>query len=261
MQVKLARHVDASIAYLSQGGAKILPLRRGDRLVVDMSPATVRAGGTDPREIEKLLERGVQVFTRRNLHAKLLVSNNSVICGSANISKNSQNVLDEAAVWTNEPAVIQRARTFIDRLCTEPVRPEYLKECKQIYRPPRFHGQRSDTARPQRRVRHAKLWIVNLYESSIPDTEIKRYEQGEAKAAKLVKVTTRSATDSFTWRSKPKMADELELGDWLIRVITSKDKSIIVKGGVKVTRRGGGKGDQIYLLERACFLCFGAAGA
>jgi hypothetical protein len=34
-----------------------------------------------------------------------------------------------------------------------------------------------------------------------------------------------------------------------------------VKGGVKVTRRGGGKGDQIYLLERACFLCFGAAGA
>jgi hypothetical protein len=192
-----------------------------------MSAATVRAGGTDPREIEKLLERGVHVFIRRNLHAKLIVSNNSVICGSANISKNSQNVLDEAAVWTNEPAVIQRARTFIDRLCIEPIRPEYLKECKRIYRPPQFHGQKSDTARLQKRVRHARLWIVNLYESSIPDAEIKRYEQGEAKAAKLVKATAGSATDSFNWHSRPKM-EELEVGDWLIQAITYKDKSIMV---------------------------------
>src|SRR3990167_4333385 len=78
-RVKDARHVDAAIAFFGQGGAKLLPLRRGDRLVVDMSPATVRAGGTDPREVEKLMRRGVRAFTRRNLHAKVVVADASGI--------------------------------------------------------------------------------------------------------------------------------------------------------------------------------------
>ena len=52
--IKTSRHVDAAIAYFGQGGAKLLPLRRGDRLIVDMSPATVRAGGTDPVDYPQL---------------------------------------------------------------------------------------------------------------------------------------------------------------------------------------------------------------
>jgi hypothetical protein len=46
-RIKAARHVEAAIAYLDQGGAKLLHLQPGDRLVVDMSPGTVRAGGTE----------------------------------------------------------------------------------------------------------------------------------------------------------------------------------------------------------------------
>ncbi len=65
-KVKAARHVDAAIAYFGHGGARLLPLQRGHRLIVDLSLATVRAGGSDPREIEKLMRRGVLVFTRRN---------------------------------------------------------------------------------------------------------------------------------------------------------------------------------------------------
>ena len=73
-RIKAASHVDAAIAYFGQGGARLLSLRKGDRLVVDMSPPIVRAGGTDPREIEKLILRGVEAFTRRNLHAKVVVA-------------------------------------------------------------------------------------------------------------------------------------------------------------------------------------------
>ena len=103
-RIKAARHVDAAIAYFGQGGAKLLPLGKGDRLVVDMSSPTVRAGGTDPREIEKLIRRRVDVFTRRNLHAKVVVADRCVITGSANVSKHSQEVLDEAAILTEEQA-------------------------------------------------------------------------------------------------------------------------------------------------------------
>jgi phosphatidylserine/phosphatidylglycerophosphate/cardiolipin synthase-like enzyme len=143
-RIKAAGRVDAAIAYFGQGGAKILPLRSGHRLVVDMSPRTVRAGGTDPREVEKLIQRGVQAFTRRNLHAKIVVADKSVISGSANVSRQSQQTLDEAAILTTDPSAVRRAQEFIDRICTEPIRPEYLEKCKTIYRPPRFAGQRSD---------------------------------------------------------------------------------------------------------------------
>jgi phosphatidylserine/phosphatidylglycerophosphate/cardiolipin synthase-like enzyme len=98
-----------------------------------MSPATVRAGATDPKEIEKFIIKGVRVFTRRSLHAKLVLADGSVKAGSANISRHSEHVLDEAAILTTEPAAIRRATEFIDRLCTEPVRPEYLKRCKTMY--------------------------------------------------------------------------------------------------------------------------------
>jgi hypothetical protein len=227
-RIKAASHVDAAIAYFGQGGAKLLALRSGHRLVVDMSPPTVRAGGTDPREVEKLIRRGVQAFTRRNLHAKIVIADNSVISGSANVSRQSQQVLDEAAIFTTDQSAVRRAREFIDRLCTEPVRPEYLEECKRIYKPPRFNGQRASGKDRQQRAKHAKLWLVNIGEYSVPESETERYEEGEAKAEKLVKDESRSRTDSFHWRFKPKMASELELGDWIIQVVRYKDKSIVV---------------------------------
>jgi hypothetical protein len=227
-RIKSASHVDAAIAYFGQGGAKLLPLRTGHRLVVDMSPATVRAGGTDPREVEKLIRRGVEAFTRRNLHAKIVVADKSVISGSANVSKHSQQVLDEAAILTTEASAIRRAREFISRICTEPIRPEYLEECKRIYNPPRFAGQRARSKGQQQRAKHAKLWLVNLREYSVPESERERYEEGEAHAKKLVRDENRFTTDSFHWPSKPKMASELELGDWILEAITYKDKSIVI---------------------------------
>lgn len=54
----------AAIAYVGMHGANLLPLKRGDTLLVDMSLGTVKRGGTDPKAIRTLMRRGVQVFTR-----------------------------------------------------------------------------------------------------------------------------------------------------------------------------------------------------
>jgi len=227
-RVKDASHVDAAIAYFGQGGAMRLPLRRGNRLVVDMSEATVRAGGTDPSEVEKLMLRGVKAFTRRNLHAKIIVADEWVIAGSANISKHSEEVLDEAAILTNGQSAVRRALEFIDLLCTEPIRREYLEKCKEIYKPPKFSGKRSKEGPSQQPVKHAKLWIVKVDERDLPKSEQESYEQGEAEAKKLLTDEVRTKTDSVRWPHKPKMSDELELGDWMIVVMKEKDKTISV---------------------------------
>jgi hypothetical protein len=226
--VNAARHVDAAIAYFGSGGATLLPLRRGHRLIVDMSMSTVRAGATNPAEIEKLIKRGVQAFTRPNLHAKLVIADGWAMSGSANVSKHSQQTLDEAAILSNDSAVVRRSREFIDRLCTEPIRPEYLRECKRRYRPPRFNGRHLKEDGLRHRATHAKLWIVNLVESSIPDSELTRFERGEAKAGKLLKDEMRSQLDSFHWPTKPKMATDMEKGDWIIQIVTYGDRAVVV---------------------------------
>jgi len=254
-QIKASNRVDAAIAYFGTGGAMRLRLRKGHRLVVDMSPPTVQAGGTNPHEIEKLISDGVRVFSRRNLHAKVVVTNKAVIAGSANVTRNSQDKLEEAAILTTDRSAVRRAREFIDRLCTEPVRPEYLKLCKGLYQPPRantFPTKRDDRLR---RTTHAKLWVVNLHEHYVPESEQEAYGKIEEKARERLRNTTRSKTDSFHWQSRPRLADELTEGDWIIQVTTYKDGSILVSAPGQLLAfdsypRSGAKGERwVFCLE------------
>lgn len=227
--IKTSKHTDVVVAYLGTDGSKLLPLKKGDKLVVDMSIATVKAGATNPSEVEKLIKRGVQVFTRRNLHAKIVVSDKEVLTGSANISKNSRDTLDEAAILTNDKIALQRARDFINQICTEPVLPEYLKECIRYYRPPRVSGKHVGTKGQTRRAKHAKLRIVSLIDyANFPENEIGAYEKSERKAAKLIKNKNQSLLESFRWSNKPKFAGELENGDMVIQCIKHEDGSVSV---------------------------------
>ncbi len=227
--IKTSQHVDAAIAYFGHDGARLFPLKRGDCLVVDMSPATVKAGSTDPYEIEKLIKRGVQVFTRRNLHAKIVIADKKVLVGSANVSKNSRDILDEAAILADDLIISRRAKEFLNRICIEPVLPEYLAECKRIYEPPRFISTGSTKGKYTRRAAHAKLWLVNLVDYySFPDSETRTFEKSKDKARALLKDAQQSTLSTFHWSRKPRMADELETGDWIIQCIGHEDKSVSV---------------------------------
>ena len=224
-RVRSARHVDAAIAYFGGEGAELLPLRRGDRLVVDMSMPKVEAGLTNPSAVERLMKRGVKAFTRSNLHAKVVLGNNFVIAGSANISGRSYRILDEAAIITDDISAIRRAREFINRLCTEPIRPNYLAACKAEYNPPTFNGSRGQGR--GKRAMHAKLWIANLREYPIPQSELKRFEVGVGKATKL-RTNKTSSVDSFHWLTKPRMESELVKGDWVIQVVKYNNGELVV---------------------------------
>jgi hypothetical protein len=226
--IKTSKHTDVAVAFLGTDGSKLLPLKKGDRLVVDMSEANVKAGSTNPFEIEKLIKRGVKAFTRPNLHAKIVITNKSVLVGSANVSKNSRDNLDEAAIITNDPVTIQRARDFFKIICDGEIllKSEYLEECKKIYKPSRISGNRkSQSLKKGQRVSHAKLRIVSLVVVNIPKAEKAKYEKSEEKAEKQINSDV-SILESFMHRSK--MVDELEIGDWIIQCIRQEDKRILV---------------------------------
>ena len=48
-----SKHTDVAVAYLGKGATKLLPLRKGDSLVIDMSQGVVAGGQTNPFEVEK----------------------------------------------------------------------------------------------------------------------------------------------------------------------------------------------------------------
>lgn len=222
--IKASKRTGVAVAYLGTDGAKLLPLKKGDRLIVDMSPATVKAGATNPFEIEKLIKRGVKVFSRRDLHAKITLTDKALLVGSANISKNSRAILDEAAIYTTDPIALQRSKDFINQICTEPVFQKYLKECQKIYKPPRYSKSQSSRSNNKPNVTRTKLWLISLVESEIPSNEKVAFERSEKKANRLIKNKDRSTLENWYW-TKPSRA---KVGDWMIQCMKNKDQTIEV---------------------------------
>lgn len=257
-RVPKAKKVRAAVAYFGTGGAALLPLKKGDTLVVDMSLGRVRAGATDPKEIKKLLLRGVRVFTRASLHAKFFVLDRVVLAGSSNISSYSKHTLEEAAILTDDPATVLRATTVFERLCTEPVRKDYLAKCLKEYRPPAFGG--GGGAKPRKRgkkerVTQAKLWLIGgLVYRNIPASEKDEAEKVVKTAARKLLDFERSEVTYTHYPEKQKFMTNLREGDWLIPCIRDGGEFDVWPPsrflGVERYSRGVGKHRYLVLYEQ-----------
>lgn len=255
-RVKQARKVKAAVAFLGSGGADLLPLKKGDTLVVNLGLQTVKQGATSPKDIQRLMKRGVTVFTRSTLHAKFFICDGALLVGSANISSNSQQVLDEAASLTTDSAAIRRASNFFDKLCTEPVRPSYLKLCMAAYRPPVFSPViKTDKARRQRRVIEAKLWFIGgLRFRDIPSNEIEIAEAIREDAAQRLPKTQGTSADYIHNSSKPRYFDDVRPGDWIVTCVADSKSRRFVHApqqviGHEIYARGKGKKRYLLLSE------------
>lgn len=222
LQARVAKGkcVRAAIAYFGGRGAKLLPLKKGDSIVLDMSIGAVRQGVTNPRSVRTLIRRGVKVFSRGSLHAKFLVIDRMLIASSANASTNSKEILDEAGIVTTDAAAVRRAADFFDKLCTEPVGNEYLKKCIAEYRPPQFkpaieHGQ--PRAKRSHRVVEAKLWFIGgLVELSLSDDARQSIERVERRYEKRLKRPEQTEVNWIRFGGKPKYLRHIRVGDWIV---------------------------------------------
>lgn len=129
---------NVAVAYFSKGASRLLPLRQGSRLVVDLSERAVKSGQTSPKDISKLIRAGVDVFSVRNLHAKVFVFRNQAFIGSTNASKASARALVEAAVVTDDRRLVAAMRVFVRSLCLDRVTLHEAEQMAKLYRDPRF---------------------------------------------------------------------------------------------------------------------------
>ncbi len=146
-----------AVAYFGQGASRLLPLRKGSRLVVDASERAVTSGQTCPAELRMLQKRGVAIFSVPNLHAKVFVVGRAAYIGSANVSGRSAAQLVEAIVHTTESSAVSAARQFVRDHCLHELTPTVLKRLAKIYRPPLVPGGKRDSHKPVNSARRPTL--------------------------------------------------------------------------------------------------------
>ena len=140
--------IKVAVPYLGKDARKLLHLRRGDAVIVELTLGNSRNGSVCPEEIARLRKKGVDVYVSRDLHAKVLLCGRKAVIGSANLSNNSLKHLDEAALLTTEKPVIRKVRSwFDDRMCEE-VTPAWLEKCRKAYRPPKNHSEGNGNRMP-----------------------------------------------------------------------------------------------------------------
>lgn len=146
-----------AVAYFGAGAGRLLPLTKGSRLVVDASERAVASGQTCPADLQKVVKRGVAVYSVPNLHAKVFVVGRVAYIGSINVSSRSASHLVEAAIRTNEPSVVRAARQFVLEHCTYELTPTVLKRLAKLYRPPQVPGGKRGKRRVKETSQHPTL--------------------------------------------------------------------------------------------------------
>jgi hypothetical protein len=206
-----SRRAHVAVAYLGKGANKLLPLGKGDNLVVDMSESAVRSSQTNPYEIERYLRKGVDVYTCSNLHAKLYVFDKTLVVGSANVSRRSQQDLVEVGLLCKDKHVLTQARGWVKSLQQgPPVTPGYIRLCKRIYKPPKFP--------PGPPPAHSRLWVVGVRPVDLPEQEERLFETEEKKVSKKLKDVKKFEVAWIRWIGKSRFVECAREGDQVVQI-------------------------------------------
>lgn len=234
-----SRPCSVAVAYFGKGASQLVPLKKGDRLVVDASDRAVTSGQTCPDDLLKLAKRGVRVFSVENLHAKVFVLDKVAYVGSTNASNHSASRLVEAIVRTTDARAVKAARKFVNGLCLHELTPDALRRLGKIYKPPKIPAGDRGKKAPRRTLGGPALPRIHIAQIDWEvwsDEDQVMHDQGEVVAQKRLK-----------------NPDNCILEDFRVTGTHSYRPRDLV---VQVTNEGGGKhlvsppGNVLYIRKR-----------
>ena len=221
-----ANRCHVAVPYFSDGASRMLPLKEGSTLIVDMSKDTVGSGLTMPSEVSKLLKRGVDIHFVENLHAKVLVIGNRAYIGSTNVSKNSAENLVEATVVTSDTPVVRACRRFVDSLRGELITPEFARRMQKLYKPPKFGpGQKRGKLGRTTGIRHSPLWLVPLEYDEWDEADEAAHKAGLPRAKAALTSERDFRMGSFCWLGSG--LDRLRNNDLVIQILKDGRKKLV----------------------------------
>jgi len=238
---RAASRADVAVAYFGKGGARRLPLKKGSRLVVDASKTRVKTGATCPAELLKLHRKGVAIYSRPDLHAKVFVFPRRVFIGSANNTIHSASSLVEAVTTSTDRELIADARLFVQALCTESrLGPRELEQLQKLYKDPR--PPRASPP-PNNRIRKPALWLDSYHYDDWPEgyEDDAKSEQAAAEKHRECPSATHEVFEVFA-TSKPPW----ERYDTVIWIETEHPRRLVTPPGRVIDVRTWSNGKRQY---------------
>jgi hypothetical protein len=227
--------------YVGKGAADLLPLQRGDVLLCSLTLENCRAGSVVPSELRALRRRGVRVYTRGDLHAKVFLLGRRAIVGSANLSANSRDVLDETGVVVSERREVASIRDWFAMRLVEPVEREWLSVCEKAYRAAETRRRRRAGRRQHREVRElAGPWVISTVPDWSEDDIEERYRdvvraQGRARLAR----PRAHAIETLKWTGASPFRKNARVGDVVVEFHKDGLKKTVKPHARIVARREG----------------------
>lgn len=204
----------AAIAYVTQ---KTLPLKEGDILICDASKAAIETSETKASILRAYYERNVKIYSVPQLHAKLLLSTNVVIIGSANLSVNSAEHLIEAALVSYDGEAINQVEAFCFPFIADKyeITEERLMTLEAIVPKVRL-PIRKGIPKERNRKFDSNYWVINTK----PDNSNKYDDEIEENKELLAEEHQVQLEDIYaiTWNVKSTFKSDAKLGNTVVEV-------------------------------------------
>jgi hypothetical protein len=240
-------------AYFGKGASTLLPLPSGSRLVVNASEAAVKSGQTHPEDLQRMMRKGVAVYSVENLHAKVYVLGKAAFIGSANASRHSERIFVEAMLRTTDPRALNAAREFVQSLCLHQLTPETIRRLQKLYRPPRLPGGGPRRPKPKgtRELAALPRLLLAQLEAGDPPEGSEDAEKAGGEVARTKQTHPRSyVLDHFWWAG----SCPYRVGDLVIQVTDEGTKKVLVSppGNVVHRRAWRGRGKRVVFVYVEC---------
>jgi hypothetical protein len=214
----------ACIAYVTSDKLK---LTKGDTLICDASTFSIKFGETSAKTLEIYFNRGVNIYSNQQLHSKVLLTDNFLVIGSANLSKSSAERLTESSVITESDILISQAKAFCHNLTEES---KLLNE-KDIQSLLKIEVvKRPSKPMTNSKIREKKFgnkyWFVSV--SPLKERAYDKIKDNVEKTTTSISKTTKIDEDDIgflIWRAKTEFSETAKEGDQVILRFNNSDQT------------------------------------
>lgn len=215
-----AKSIKAAVAYVSDDTC--ISFGEDDTLVVDASDASIAGARTSVNTLKTAYKKGAKLYSCDTLHGKVIVFDHEAYIGSANISKNSKNNLDEVGVISDHPTIMAGAIQLVDELVTKST----IIDEKFIERVSKIEVKSGGGTSPKGKSRKIKIgkprsWLLSLRnDAEYPGNENKVEEDNSQ-----IEITDTEEPAWFWMKKGSRFYDQAKNGDSVVIIEREKKKA------------------------------------
>jgi hypothetical protein len=180
-------------------------------LVVDASDGSISSGRTSAIVLSRAFNNGASIYSCDTLHGKTIVFDQHTYIGSANISSNSKENLNEIGIISDHPTVMSGSIKIIDELKAQSL----MVDADYIERILSITVERTISPNRQRRkiqLEKPRTWLVSIRN----DAEYPGNEDVVEDHSREIDVSENEEAAWFWMRKGSKFFDEVKNGDSVV---------------------------------------------